>query len=148
MVKICQTRPLKLNFEIIPKKRIFWFLLKISAGHAWSWKNFLADFQILGPLGCQGWVVIPQNVKKVKITAPYCICCWTTKNIPRLRMTFYSKTPLKWNLRSSSIWTEWLIVQTYLCTYKDQMERNNSLQMVDFYCDLMRFLLQCQIAYI
>jgi hypothetical protein len=29
------------------------------------------NFQILGPLGCQGWVVIPQNVKKVKITAPY-----------------------------------------------------------------------------
>ncbi len=28
-------------------------------------KNF-ADFQILGPLGCQGWVVIPQNVKKSK----------------------------------------------------------------------------------
>jgi hypothetical protein len=33
---------------------------------------FFANFQILGPLGCQGWVVIPQNVKKVKITAPYC----------------------------------------------------------------------------
>jgi hypothetical protein len=34
-------------------------------------KNFfVANFQILGPLGCQGWVVIPQNVKKVKITAP------------------------------------------------------------------------------
>ncbi len=32
---------------------------------------FFANFQILGPLGCQGWVVIPQNVKKVKITAPY-----------------------------------------------------------------------------
>ena len=30
-----------------------------------------ANFQILGPLGCQGWVIIPQNVKKVKITAPY-----------------------------------------------------------------------------
>jgi hypothetical protein len=29
-----------------------------------------ANFQILGPLGCQGRVVIPQNVKKVKITAP------------------------------------------------------------------------------
>ncbi len=29
---------------------------------------FFANFQILGPLGCQGWVVIPQNVKKVKIT--------------------------------------------------------------------------------
>jgi hypothetical protein len=34
---------------------------------------FFANFQILGPLGCQGWVVIPQNVKKVKITAPYCV---------------------------------------------------------------------------
>jgi hypothetical protein len=34
-------------------------------------KKFFANFQILGPLGCQGWVVIPQNVKKVKITAPY-----------------------------------------------------------------------------
>jgi hypothetical protein len=33
---------------------------------------FFANFQTLGPLGCQGWVVIPQNVKKVKITAPYC----------------------------------------------------------------------------
>jgi hypothetical protein len=33
--------------------------------------EFFAYFQILGPLGCQGWVVIPQNVKKVKITAPY-----------------------------------------------------------------------------
>jgi hypothetical protein len=27
---------------------------------------FVANFQILGPLGCQGWVVIPQNVKKSK----------------------------------------------------------------------------------
>ncbi len=27
---------------------------------------FFANFQILGPLGCQGWVVIPQNVKKSK----------------------------------------------------------------------------------
>jgi hypothetical protein len=34
-------------------------------------KIFFANFQILGPLGCQGWVGIPQNVKKVKITAPY-----------------------------------------------------------------------------
>jgi hypothetical protein len=46
------------------KKRIFRFLPKISSGHAWSWKFFFADFQILEPLGCQGWVVIPQNVKK------------------------------------------------------------------------------------
>jgi hypothetical protein len=35
-------------------------------------KFFFANFQILGPLGCQGWVVIPQNEIKVKITAPYC----------------------------------------------------------------------------
>ncbi len=27
-------------------------------------EKFFANFQILGPLGCQGWVVIPQNVKK------------------------------------------------------------------------------------
>jgi hypothetical protein len=33
-------------------------------------EHFFANFQILGPLGCQGRVVIPQNVKKVKITAP------------------------------------------------------------------------------
>ena len=64
MVKICQTGLLKLNFETRPKKRIFRFLPKISAGHGWSRKFFLAIFQILGPLGCQGWVVIPQNVKK------------------------------------------------------------------------------------
>jgi len=29
-------------------------------------KKFFANFQIFGPLGCQGWVVIPQNVKKSK----------------------------------------------------------------------------------
>jgi hypothetical protein len=27
-------------------------------------KIFFANFQTLGPLGCQGWVVISQNVKK------------------------------------------------------------------------------------
>ncbi len=64
MVKICQMGLLKLNFETRPKKRIFRFLPKISAGHGWGWKFFFANFQILGPLGCQGWVVIPQNVKK------------------------------------------------------------------------------------
>jgi hypothetical protein len=31
---------------------------------------FFASFQILGPLGCQGWVVIPQNVKKSKSLHP------------------------------------------------------------------------------
>ena len=66
MIKICQTGLLKLKFETRPKKRIFRFLPKISAGHSWSWNFFFANFQILGPLGCQGWVVIPQNVKKSK----------------------------------------------------------------------------------
>jgi hypothetical protein len=35
---------------------------------------FFVNFQILGPLGCQGWVVMPQNVKKANITGPYFIC--------------------------------------------------------------------------
>jgi hypothetical protein len=66
MDKICWTGLLKLNFETRPKKCIFRFLPKISAGNGWSYKIFFANFQILGPLGCQGWVVIPQNVKKSK----------------------------------------------------------------------------------
>jgi len=35
-------------------------------------KVFCANFQILGPLGCQGWVVIFTICEKVKITPPYC----------------------------------------------------------------------------
>ncbi len=46
------------------KKTHFPVFAKYSAGHAWSWNFFFANFQILGPLGCQGWVVIPQNVQK------------------------------------------------------------------------------------
>ena len=34
-------------------------------------ENFFRQFPNPWALGCQGWVVIPQNVKKVKITAPY-----------------------------------------------------------------------------
>ncbi len=44
MVKICQTGLLKLNFETRPKKRIFRFLPKISAGHGWSWNIFFCQF--------------------------------------------------------------------------------------------------------
>jgi hypothetical protein len=33
-------------------------------------KTFFCNFQILGPLGCQGWVDIHQNVKKAEIIAP------------------------------------------------------------------------------
>ena len=64
MVKICRTGLLKLNFESRPKKRIFRILPKIFACHWMKMKIFFANFQILGPLGCQGWVAIPQNVKK------------------------------------------------------------------------------------
>jgi hypothetical protein len=70
MVKICQMGLLKLNFEIIPKNAFSGFCQKISAGQGWSWKFFFATLQILGPLGCQGWVVIPQNVKKSKSLHP------------------------------------------------------------------------------
>ncbi len=68
-VKIRQTGFLKLKFEIIPKNRIFRFCQKFSQAMV-EVEIFFVNFQILGPLGCQGWVVIPQNVKKAKITAP------------------------------------------------------------------------------
>jgi hypothetical protein len=70
MVKICQMGLLKLNFETRPKNAFFGFCQKFPVRPWMKLKIFLANFQILGPLGCQGWVVIPQNVKKVKITAP------------------------------------------------------------------------------
>jgi hypothetical protein len=118
MVKICQTRLLKLNFEIIPKKRIFRFLPKISAGHGWSWKNLFANFQILGPLGCQGWVVIPPNVKKVKITAPYCRYKFAHLFGEQLRdITFYRSklqlTPLVGNFEDGEIFGLSSINYTY-----------------------------------
>ncbi len=61
---------LKLNFETRPKKTHFPVFAKNFRRPWMKLKIFFANFQILGPLGCQGWVVIPQNVKKVKITAP------------------------------------------------------------------------------
>ena len=54
MVKICQTGLQKLNFEIIHCQKFPQAMDEV--------KNFF--FQILEPLGCQGWVVIPQIVKK------------------------------------------------------------------------------------
>jgi hypothetical protein len=64
MVKICQTGLLKLNFETTPKKTHFPVFAK-NFRRPWMKLNiFFANFQIVGPLGCQGWVVIPQNVKK------------------------------------------------------------------------------------
>jgi hypothetical protein len=43
MVKICQTGLLKLNFETRPKKRIFWFLPKISEAMD-EVENFFCQF--------------------------------------------------------------------------------------------------------
>jgi hypothetical protein len=68
-VTICKTGILKLNFEIIPKIRVSGFCQKILQAMDKVY-SFFANFNILGPLGCQGWVVKPQNVKKAKITAP------------------------------------------------------------------------------
>jgi hypothetical protein len=69
MVKICQTGLLKLKFKIILKNTISGFCQKFSQAMD-EIEIFFANFQILEPLGCQGWVVIPQNVKKSLITAP------------------------------------------------------------------------------
>jgi hypothetical protein len=72
MVKICQAGLLKFNFEITPTKKTHFLVFAKKFRRPWKkLKFFFASFQILGPLGCQGWVVIPQNVKKVKITTPY-----------------------------------------------------------------------------
>jgi hypothetical protein len=65
MVKICQTWLLKLNFEIIPKNAFCGFCQKFPQAMD-EVEIFFANFQILGPLGCQGWVVIPENVKKIQ----------------------------------------------------------------------------------
>ncbi len=59
MVKICQTGLLKLKFEFIPKNAFSGFCQKYS--------------QAMDEVEYQGWVGIPKNVKKSKITAPFCI---------------------------------------------------------------------------
>jgi hypothetical protein len=67
MVKICQTGLLKLNFETRPKKRMFRCVPKIFCRPWMKVKIFFGQFPnpwAPTPLGCQGWVVIPQNVKK------------------------------------------------------------------------------------
>ncbi len=90
------------------KKRIFRFSPKISAGHGWSWKFFFANFQTLGPLGCQGWVVIPQNVKKVKIRAPYCTfinCLIMDRNKIKCQ-PFNFTNNVSWVRACLSIWLE------------------------------------------
>jgi hypothetical protein len=63
MVKIRQTGLLKFNFETYQKNAFSGFCQKFPQAMDEVKKNFFANFQILGPLGCQGWVVIPQNVK-------------------------------------------------------------------------------------
>jgi hypothetical protein len=64
MVKIYQTGLLKLSFELDPKNAFSGFCQKFPQAMDEVEIFFFANFQILGPLGCQGWVVIPQNVKK------------------------------------------------------------------------------------
>jgi hypothetical protein len=61
---VCQTGLLTINFEIIQKNAFSGFCQKFPQAMHEVEKIFFANFQILGPLGRQGWVVIPQNVKK------------------------------------------------------------------------------------
>ncbi len=70
MVEICQTGLLKLNFETRPKKRIFRFLPKISAGHGWSWNFFLPIFKSLGPQGIRDGLLYLKMWKKSKSLHP------------------------------------------------------------------------------
>jgi hypothetical protein len=55
--------------KLDPKNAFSGFCQKFPQAMDEAENFFFDNFQILGPLGCQGWVVIPQNVKKVKITA-------------------------------------------------------------------------------
>ncbi len=56
MLKVHQTEFLKLNFEIIQKNAFSGFWQKFSQAMD-EVEIFFANFQILGSLGCQGWVV-------------------------------------------------------------------------------------------
>jgi hypothetical protein len=58
--KIRQKGFLKLKFVVIPKKNTFCQNISQAIDEV----EFFATFQILGYLGCQGWVVRPENVKK------------------------------------------------------------------------------------
>ncbi len=51
------------NFETRPKNAFSGFCQKFPQAMD-EVEIFFANFQILAPLGCQGWVVIPQNAKK------------------------------------------------------------------------------------
>jgi hypothetical protein len=55
--------------QIKQKKFIFRFCQKILQATD-EVKKCFANFQILRPLGCQGWAVMPKNGEKGKINAP------------------------------------------------------------------------------
>ena len=80
MVKICQTRLLK-SYQ---KNAFSGFCQKFPQAMDEVKKFFLPISKSLGPQGVRdGWLlVIPQNVKKVKITAPYCACTWGSSHTP------------------------------------------------------------------
>jgi hypothetical protein len=69
IVKICQTGLLKLNFKIIPKKRIFRVLPKISAGHD-EVEIFFLPIPNPWALRVSGMGCYTSKCEKVKITAP------------------------------------------------------------------------------
>jgi hypothetical protein len=79
----------KTHFPVFAKNfRRPWMKLKI----------FFCQFQNLGPLGYQGWVVIPRNVKKPKSLHP----------TAQLGLVFYF-----WNQKLQMIWTGPQVVTAY-----------------------------------
>ncbi len=68
MVKICQTGPLKLNFET--QKKHFPVFAKNFRRPRMKLKFFFANFQILRPLGCQDGLLYLKMWKKSKSLHP------------------------------------------------------------------------------
>ncbi len=106
MVKICKTGLLILTLKSYQNNAFSGFCQKFpQAMHE--------DFQILGPLGCQRWVVIPQNVKIVKITAPYCAFLNRAHN----RMVLFLNCCLHKIVNSTTLWVichAWVLVNIIL----------------------------------
>ncbi len=66
-------------------------------------KTFFANFQILGPLGCQGWVVTyTSKCEKVKITAPFC-ATMSVKLIMRYCGSSSNRWKYFWPLESAGL---------------------------------------------
>ncbi len=115
----------KTHFPVLAKNfRRPWMKLKI----------FFANFQILGPLGCQGWVVIPRNVKKAKITAPYwgslithCAGSVTTQRKAFKYVMASESYRYTWYLKQVIASLPYIKIDFILNTYSIEMKKSLSL---------------------